>query len=121
MRIGVRTRLELTLDDAPAVERHDHHLARLHPFVRHARRLDDHTTDRAVNAADVTPCLNHKALFDEVQIRLADLLFEYFEHGGTAENGGIAASPGKLAEPCWQCKEVGIRGNLWFTTQFTFK
>ena len=49
--------------------------------VRHARGFDDHPAAGAVNAADVAPGLDDEAFGDELQVRLANFLFQFFKHG----------------------------------------
>ena len=49
--------------------------------VGHAAWLDHHVLAVVADAADVSPGERHQAVRDQIEIRLANLFFELFEHG----------------------------------------
>ena len=80
MSVGIRTGLQIALDDFSGIERNDDHVPGPHGGVWDARRFDDDVPTCAVNAADIAPGLDDKALCYELKVGRADLFLESFEH-----------------------------------------
>ena len=70
----------VAFDHLAGLERDDDHVLGLHAGVGHAARLDDHEPALAVHAADIAPGLDDEAFGDQVEVRFADVGFEFFEH-----------------------------------------
>ena len=77
VRGGVGGGPQRALHDVP-FEVHDDHVLGFHIVIRDAAGLDHHQAGLPVDGAHVTPGEEHEAVLHEVQVRLADFLFEFF-------------------------------------------
>src|SRR5262249_50304296 len=76
----IGTGLQFPFQDASGIERHYDHVLRRHLVVRNARRFDYNAAARPLDSADIAPGLDHQSFAHQLEVGVADLLFEFFEH-----------------------------------------
>ena len=76
---GIRRRIQVTFN-LVSIHIDDNHVRRLQFLIGNSARFDHKQTLFTVNSADIAPCKCNKAILRKLQVRFADILFQFLKH-----------------------------------------